>query len=101
MARSLVIAPFAQEGIRELPRDSVLLASVFRRLEEAADDPERFTEPGVYPVPVDRRMMNFAASDLAGRPWHFTVVVAVTDATLEVRVIRGAQYALPPGSDDE
>lgn len=96
MARSITFSDFATESISELPRDPVLLKALFRHLAAAADDPDRFTEVGVYPVPAHRRMLNVELFDLARQPWHFTIVLAVTDEVLEVRVVRYAQYDLPP-----
>ena len=98
MARSIVFSDFAGESIGELPRDEVLLKALFRHLEDAADDPERYTEPGVYPVAPHRRMLNAKLFNLARKPWHFTIVLAVTDEALEVLVVRYAQYDLPATS---
>ena len=96
MARSIKYSDFAKLQIRELPRDKVLLKALFRHFEHAADDPERYTEEGVNPVPSHRRMLNVELFDLAGKSWHFTIVFGVTDDVLEVRVVRYAQYDLPP-----
>ena len=92
MGLPLRFAEVALEQLRELPADAHLRRTVWRRIEEAADDPDRHTEPGKYPV---RRMLNFVAFDAAGKRWGFTVVVAVTADAFEVRVVRGAQYDDP------
>ena len=97
MARSLTFSDFAREAIGELPRDAVLLKALFRHLGDAADDPERYTEQGVYPVPPHRRMPNAELFDLARQSWQFSIVMAVTDEVLEVLIVRYAQYDLPPG----
>ena len=101
MARSIRMSEPAIEQLRDLPRDRSLLKVLFRRIEEAADDPDRFTEPAVYPFRADRRMSNFAAYDTAGKRWGFTVLFAVSDDAVEVKVIRGAQYDLPPELDTD
>ncbi len=95
MARTIVFSDFATESIGELPRDPVLLKALFRHLEDAADDPDRYTEPGVHPVARHRRMLNAELTDAAREPWHFSIVMAVTDEVLEVLVVRYAQYDLP------
>lgn len=97
MARSIEYTQFAKSQIRELPRDKVLLKALFRHFEDAANDPDRYTEQGVYPVPSHRRMINAELFDLSGKSWYFTIVFRVTDEVLEVRVVRYAQYDLPPG----
>ena len=97
MARSIKYSDFAKLQIRELPRDKILLKALFRHFENAADYPERYTEPGVYPVSPHRRMPNAELTDQAGESWHFAIVFGVTDEVLEVRVVRYAQYDLPPG----
>lgn len=97
MARSITFSDFANESISKLPCDAVLLKALFHHLEDAADNPDRFTEQGVYPVPSHRRMLNAELFDLARKSWHFTIVLAVTDELLEVLVVRYAQYELPPG----
>ena len=101
MARSIRMSVPAVEQLRDLPRDPALLKVLYRRIEEAADDPGRFTEPAAYPFRADRRMSNFVAFDTAGRRWGFTVLFAVDDDAVEVKVIRGAQYDLPPEVDDD
>lgn len=92
MSRSLRFTDFAKENIRALPHDSQLLDTLFGYLEDAADDPDRYTERGAANMVLPHlRVVNAEIYDLAGKPWQFVVVVAVTDEALEVRTVRYVQ----------
>jgi hypothetical protein len=75
MAR-LTFSQTAQEQIAELPRDGVLLRAVWRHLEQAADDPDQFTEPAPLPHRPDRLLCTFRAADAARNEYAFSVLFA-------------------------
>jgi hypothetical protein len=82
MAR-LTFSEFAKEQIADLPRDRTLLMAVWRYLEQAADDPDRYTESAPLPHRPDRLLCAFRAYDTAGHQWAFSVLFAPSDDALQ------------------
>jgi len=83
---TLTFSDTAKEGIAMLPRDKTLLTAVWRHLEQAADDPDTFTEPAPFPFRPDRRLCAFRCYNTAGRQWAFSVILAVVEGGLHVTV---------------
>ena len=74
---TLRFSEVAQESIAELPKDQTLLRAVWRFLEQAANDPDRFTSPAPFPHRSDRLLCTFRVGDTAGQEWAFSVTFAV------------------------
>jgi hypothetical protein len=83
MAR-LSFSPSAQLQIRELPRDAVLLKAVWRHLEQAANEPDKYTEPAPFPHRGDRLLCVFHAADIARKEYGFSVLFAPKEGEMEV-----------------
>jgi hypothetical protein len=83
MAR-LGFSPFAQEQLRELPRDKVLLQAVWRHLEQAANNPDDHTEPAPFPHRPDRLLCVLRAVDTRRTEYAFSVLFAHIGEEMQV-----------------
>lgn len=101
MAR-LLFTDRALERVRELPRNAQLLRLVWRRMEEAADDPDGKTE---YPPPLphrqDARLLTFSAHDSGGRRWAFSVLFIDVADGLKAIAFEFNDASEYPDLDDE
>lgn len=77
----------AAEAVRKLPRDSVLLRQLWRRLEIIAADPALETEPAPFPHPPDRLLAAFSIEDGRKQTWGFSVTLRVSDDSMIVNVL--------------
>ena len=68
----------------ELPRDAVLLRAIWHHLEQAASDPDQFTEPAPLPHRPDRLLYVFRAVDTRRNEYAFSVLFAHTDDEMRV-----------------
>jgi len=81
---TLALSAAVKTALSELPRDRSLLTSVWRRLEDAADDPERWTEfPAPFPHSPKTRLFAFDAYDSSGRRWAFSALFVTIPDDLE------------------
>jgi hypothetical protein len=100
----LKFTPLAEESIRELPKDKILLKQLWRELERIADDLEGRTEfPPPFPHRQDRRLAYFFSVEAGDRtPWGFSVTLAqLVDGVVTVHSLRGnVTIDYPPTDDD-
>jgi hypothetical protein len=95
---SIVLSPKAAESLRELPKDSLILKAIWRRLEEAAEDRSLLLPPA-FPHPWP--MLNFPAYDLSGQVWGVTVLVRNTPSDDPLTVVLIKASPLPPDLDPD
>lgn len=100
MAR-LTFSDAAKEQVAALPRDATLLRAVWRYLEQAANDPNQFTEPAPFPHRQDRRLCVFRAADAARNEYAFSVLFARTDDEMRATYFAFNSTAEYPPDEDE
>jgi hypothetical protein len=99
MAR-LTFSQTAQDALARLPRDRTLLTAVWRYLEQAANDPDQFTEPAPFPHRPDRLLCTFRVYDTAGQPWAFSVLFARSEDVMQVTTLAFNSAADYPDEDE-
>jgi hypothetical protein len=97
----LTFSHVAKLQVGQLPRDRALLLAVQRRLEAAANDPDRFTEPAPLPHRPDSLLRAFRAAGSREAEYAFTVLFARTADEMRVACFAFNTTEEYPAQEDE